>query len=308
LYNYPERLSYSATPVDFGSLVIQRRRWSNGGLVILPEMIRQIFSSDSRAQPWTRGEFFLRLNYLASISWASVGLLLMLFYPFDSDLLSPIAVIAALPYFVCMAADLKLTGYSRWHVFAVYGFNLLLLPVNLVGTTESLIQGVGGHKMVFARTPKIRGHTVAPLLFLVPPVLLLAWSARTLVVDIEHERWVHGSFAGLNLFATIFGVLVLIGLRTVFFDIFANLAGFVFRPEQPRQQSAPTPSWASVLYVGSSVPELMERSAPLGLALVAKDRFEAEHEPRLKQGVADVYGRTDAPDASSAASQREGSQ
>ena len=36
LYNYPERLAYSATPPDFGSLIIQRRRWANGGLIILP--------------------------------------------------------------------------------------------------------------------------------------------------------------------------------------------------------------------------------------------------------------------------------
>ncbi|MDG0809220.1 glycosyltransferase family 2 protein [Cohnella rhizosphaerae] len=31
LVNYPERLSYSATPPDFGSLIVQRRRWANGG-------------------------------------------------------------------------------------------------------------------------------------------------------------------------------------------------------------------------------------------------------------------------------------
>ncbi len=38
LLNYPERLSYSATPPDFGSLSIQRRRWANGGLLILPKL------------------------------------------------------------------------------------------------------------------------------------------------------------------------------------------------------------------------------------------------------------------------------
>ncbi|MDZ7726816.1 MAG: glycosyltransferase family 2 protein [Dehalococcoidia bacterium] len=43
LYNYPERLSYSATPPDFGSLVIQRQRWANGGLVILPKLLRLLF-------------------------------------------------------------------------------------------------------------------------------------------------------------------------------------------------------------------------------------------------------------------------
>ena len=40
LANYPERLSYSATPPDFGSLVVQRRRWANGGLLILPKLGR----------------------------------------------------------------------------------------------------------------------------------------------------------------------------------------------------------------------------------------------------------------------------
>jgi len=42
LVNYPERLSYSATPPDFGSLVVQRRRWANGGLLILPKLRAQI--------------------------------------------------------------------------------------------------------------------------------------------------------------------------------------------------------------------------------------------------------------------------
>ena len=40
--NYPERLSYSATPPDFGSLVVQRRRWANGGLLILPKLWDQL--------------------------------------------------------------------------------------------------------------------------------------------------------------------------------------------------------------------------------------------------------------------------
>jgi hypothetical protein len=33
LFNYPARPSYSATPPDFGALVVQRRRWPNGGLL-----------------------------------------------------------------------------------------------------------------------------------------------------------------------------------------------------------------------------------------------------------------------------------
>ena len=39
LFNYPERLAYSATPRDFGALTIQRGRWANGGLLILPKLV-----------------------------------------------------------------------------------------------------------------------------------------------------------------------------------------------------------------------------------------------------------------------------
>jgi cellulose synthase/poly-beta-1,6-N-acetylglucosamine synthase-like glycosyltransferase len=47
IYCYPERLSYSATPPDFGSLIIQRRRWANGPLLIVPKLLRYGF----RGQP-----------------------------------------------------------------------------------------------------------------------------------------------------------------------------------------------------------------------------------------------------------------
>ena len=42
LHNYPERLAYSATPPDFGSLCIQRHRWANGGLLIIPKLVRAV--------------------------------------------------------------------------------------------------------------------------------------------------------------------------------------------------------------------------------------------------------------------------
>ena len=49
LVNYPERLSYSATPPDFGSLVVQRRRWANGGLLIIGKFFRLCTRGISRA-------------------------------------------------------------------------------------------------------------------------------------------------------------------------------------------------------------------------------------------------------------------
>ena len=48
LYNYPERMAYSATPPDFGSLCIQRQRWANGGLLILSKLQGAVPGPDAR--------------------------------------------------------------------------------------------------------------------------------------------------------------------------------------------------------------------------------------------------------------------
>src|SRR6185312_15525250 len=113
LLNYPERLSYSATPPDFGSLSIQRRRWANGGLLILPKLWRNGRERAKRGQHGSTSQTLLRVNYMASTCWSSLGLLFLLAYPFDSKLLSPLIVLAALPYFLAMASDLKRLGYKR---------------------------------------------------------------------------------------------------------------------------------------------------------------------------------------------------
>ena len=117
LHNYAERLSYSATPPDFGALVVQRQRWANGGLVILPKLLAQLRKPRPGVPRPKLAEVFLRTNYLASISWASTGLLVLLIYPFDGQLLSRFAIVTALPYFWAMANDLRRLGYGRTNVF-----------------------------------------------------------------------------------------------------------------------------------------------------------------------------------------------
>ena len=112
LVNYPERLSYSATPPDFGSLIVQRRRWANGGLLILPKLWRQLRERKRRGEAVSRTELLLRVNYMASIAWASFGLIFLLAYPYDGRLLSPMVLLAALPYFLAMASDLRYAGYK----------------------------------------------------------------------------------------------------------------------------------------------------------------------------------------------------
>ena len=75
LLNYPERLSYSATPPDFGSLCIQRRRWANGGLIILPKLwqLRRARHQAGREQPHHRDVAAGQLSRLDLLEQRRVG-------------------------------------------------------------------------------------------------------------------------------------------------------------------------------------------------------------------------------------------
>src|SRR5580693_4485277 len=107
LFNVPERMSYSATPPDFGSLCIQRRRWANGGLLILPKLRRQSRARRAAGQRTRFAELFLRCNYMGSICWSSLSLLVLVAFPFNTSLISPLLAFVALPYFLAMASDLR---------------------------------------------------------------------------------------------------------------------------------------------------------------------------------------------------------
>ncbi len=162
LHNYPERLAYSATPPDFGSLCIQRHRWANGGLLILPNLWRAVRARRRRGERTSMGEMLLRLNYMASIFWSSLFVLCLMVIPFNGHLISPLTYAVAAPYFLAMAVDLHYCGYKRLDAARIYGFNLLLLPVNLAGSISSIVQALTGAKGKFMRTPKVRNRTVPP--------------------------------------------------------------------------------------------------------------------------------------------------
>ena len=76
MYNHPERLAYSATPPDFGSLVIQRARWANGGLIIFPKLLS--FLCRAPKQPQTIVQALLQTHYLTSLAFAPLSVLLLL--------------------------------------------------------------------------------------------------------------------------------------------------------------------------------------------------------------------------------------
>jgi cellulose synthase/poly-beta-1,6-N-acetylglucosamine synthase-like glycosyltransferase len=263
LLNYPERLSYSATPPDFGSLSIQRRRWANGGLLIMPKLWALRRARLGRAENGSWIETLLRVNYLASTCWSSVALVLLLVYPFDSKLLSPLVLLAAAPYFLAMSSDLKRCGYRRSDIFRVYGFNLILLPVNLAGVAKSIQQAITGRSIPFARTPKVSNRTATGLLFALSPFLIIGYSVWTVWRDVQQGNWGNAAFAGFNAVTASYALIALMGVRNALVDIWLGFVERLYVPEKTakapvrarrrRVEAIPAaPSWEDVLYRGAA--------------------------------------------------------
>ncbi len=257
LVNYPERLSYSATPPDFGSLIVQRRRWANGGLLILPKFWNQIRKRKTQNEHISQAELLLRVNYMASIAWASFGLIFLLAFPYDGRLLSPLIIFAALPYFFAMASDLKYCGYKRTDVLRIYGFNLILLPINLAGVLKSFQQALSGKKIPFARTPKVKDHTVTPLLYTIAPLFIVGFSVFTGWRDVVAQNWANAFFAGFNAFLASWAIVAYIGIRHTITDTWHGLTNWLYVEVGPSTvttsaASESTLDWRAVLYHGDA--------------------------------------------------------
>lgn len=271
LVNYPERLSYSATPPDFGSLIVQRRRWANGGLLILPKLWATIRARKANNELVSKTEIFLRVNYMASIAWASFGLIFLLAFPYDGRLLSPFVVLAALPYFMAMASDLKYCGYKRTDVLRIYGFNLILLPVQLAGVLKSIQQSLSGKKIPFARTPKVKNRTVSPMLYVVAPLLIVAFSVFTGWRDLTAQNWGNAAFSAFNAILAMWAIVAYIGIGGTLKDIWVGLTDWMYVDIKPKQlqTSASVESaidWRAVLYHGDA-----KQSIPLAAQAVEHD-------------------------------------
>jgi cellulose synthase/poly-beta-1,6-N-acetylglucosamine synthase-like glycosyltransferase len=211
LFNYPDRLSYSATPPDFGSLLIQRRRWANGGLIILPKLMRYMFRDNMVRERLSEG--LNRFHYLTSITGESVGVLLMLVYPFELNVLSAVwlSSLAFTNYFV-YGRDLVQSGYKWVDLIRVYAFTLMLVPINLGGVFKSLHQAWMGEKIPFKRTPKVSGRTAAPALYIVAEfALFLVCIVRAVVCSLS-ARWLPASFTLINGAAFLYIVYAFMGL------------------------------------------------------------------------------------------------
>lgn len=217
LHNEPERLAYSATPPDFGALLIQRRRWANGGLLILPKLVEYAVS---HRWSWRRPlELVIRAHYLASPFLTSIALLTLLILPANPAFMTPWLIITGLPYAVLYWRDLVQLGYRRLDFLRVYAFNWLLLPIQSAGVVKSLQQAITRQKIPFGRTPKVEGRTAAP-----PWAVAAQWAMFLLALNAAlwtavDGRWAYVVFSVLTAVTFGYAVLAFVGPRDALEDL-----------------------------------------------------------------------------------------
>jgi cellulose synthase (UDP-forming) len=197
LFNHLEILAYSATPPDFGALLIQRRRWACGGLLVLPKALSVMINNGRGVGP-RFAQAVIRFHYLGSVAWIPASLIALAFLPFSPSLSGICLPLVALPYFVAYALDLHLAGRPMSTLFKIYGLNLILIPVNLAGAITSIRQAATGHRPPFVRTPKVDGRTPAP-----PAMLASVWGGALALLaaagsDLILGNYTHAAFAGTN--------------------------------------------------------------------------------------------------------------
>ena len=217
------RLSYSATPADFGALVIQRRRWANGGLLILPRLARHALSAP---RSWRKlGDALLRSFNLVSAALSGVGMTALLLYPFDPRLVPVWMPLATLPYYLMLGWDLIRAGYRRSDLADVVALAVILIPVNLVGTLQSVRQAVSGKAIPFRRTPKEQTRTRTPRIYILALYGIVVASAGSCLHDAMAGFHAHMMFASMFFSGATYGLFGLIGARQSWNDLVPNLKG-----------------------------------------------------------------------------------
>ncbi|HET9489380.1 MAG TPA: glycosyltransferase, partial [Methylomirabilota bacterium] len=209
LHNHPERLAYSATPPDFGSLLIQRRRWANGGLIIFPKLVGHFVREGAGGGRLL--QLLMMAHYLVSLSAVNVGLLVILAFSFEDGVRTIWLPFTALPYYALYARDLWRIGYRAIDILRVYALNLVLIPVNLVGVLSSVQQLVTGKKAAFGRTPKVQGRTAVPGIYLLTQYGILAQWGVGLLRDFVEGRPVHALLTMTNIAFLLYGILAFVG-------------------------------------------------------------------------------------------------
>jgi len=226
VYNYPERFAYSATPPDFGALLIQRRRWATGGLLILPNVFRYFRARPSLRRFW---EAVIRTQYILSAPLGSMSGLALMLWPFDTAW-SATPLLAFLAYLFVFRRDLKHNGNRAPQLLRAMALNAMLLPINFAGAVNSLQQLWTGRKIPFQRTPKVPGRTAAPPVHIAAQFGLMLFAIAEAKLRCAAGQWVACLFFAGYAAALGYAIHAFIGWHAALEDA---VSGFALRLNSP---------------------------------------------------------------------------
>lgn len=311
--NHFDPLAYSATPADFGALAIQRKRWANGGLIIIPALMREYLRAGRRIRRLP--ELLLRSHYLLSPVVGNVAVLALMLWTSseaDSIVWTPLIM---LPYFLLYGLDLRRLGYRPHDLFGVCALNLMLLPVNFAGIASSIRQIVTGRKGSFSRTPKIADRSFIP-----PYAYLFNLGILALMVHFAAKALAAGQYAGAiipiaNILLYGYGLTRFVGVLEGVSDLSLSVAqrlSFLARPvkalaragrgfagagAQTARRFAPVPALSAVMLValpwGFAAGDA--NSETTGVAVnyseAVSDRFAAPRDAAVSEARSDMAAR-----------------
>jgi cellulose synthase (UDP-forming) len=221
LHSLGNPLAFSATPSDFGALIVQRARWANGGLLLLGALLRATIVGRRTS---LFGEAPMRLHYLVSLSPTALALLVLPVCLADAGAGAVWLPLMAGAYFAAYTDDLRRAGYRARDVLHVYALNLLLVPINLAALISSLQQAVTGKKARFVTTPKDGVRTAVPGDVVVAELAMLGlWIL--VAIDVGYAgHTVHAALVAAHAGLLAYGVSIFIGWRAAIGDLRADLA------------------------------------------------------------------------------------
>ncbi|HEU5046896.1 MAG TPA: glycosyltransferase family 2 protein [Rickettsiales bacterium] len=224
LHNYPDRMSYSAMPADFGSLLIQRRRWANGGMIILPKLFSYVAKAPKNLA--LLKEFFMRFHYLAATTIGCAVIAMLSLYNFGDNMATLWIMLSIIPGSLLYLRTLVISGYRAGDIFRISALNLMLIPVLFGGVFKQFEQMLTGKKIPFGRTPKVTGRTAAPAIYCWVEVIMTAAFCAITVNDVIHHVWFHAIFTASNAACMLYAMFSFMGIKATLEDMFSGVLGY----------------------------------------------------------------------------------
>lgn len=255
VHNHFTPLAYSATPADFGALTIQRKRWSNGGLIILPALVRQYLRGPMAARRTL--ELLLRAHYLLSPAIGNLSVFLLMIWATTDGRALVLTPLVMGPHFLLYGLDMRRLGYRFRDVFTVSALNLMLLPVAFAGVAQSVLQMLTGRKGAFVRTPKVADRTLVPPLFFLFNFLMSLLMLRFAVDGIVTGDYVGSIVPAINVAFYVYGMARFVGLEEGFADVLQWALGWLALAVRPFAGQLRALLWAVGAVLEGSRPRLV---------------------------------------------------